>query len=276
MLIEFVVTASENGKRLDDVLRRRGVSRRLITLLKRTDGGMTRNGEHIRTIDCVYERDKISLCGQDEKLLEPNENLQVEVLYEDDWLAVFNKPPFMPVHPSIKHQGDTLGNFFAAHCKGLTFRPVNRLDRDTSGCVIVAKNQYAAKMLQKSYDKIYYAVCCGKFERTTGTVNAPIARERESIIKRCVLKDGQPAVTHYEVMHQEKKYALVKFYLESGRTHQIRVHMAYIGHPVAGDGLYGGNREDFSHQALHCGEVSFLHPKSGKKIIVKAILPFNI
>lgn len=276
MIINFIVTADENGRRLDEVLRYRGVSRRLITLLKRTDGGITRNGEHVRTIDCVYEGDKVSLCGQDQKLLEPNGNLDVEILYEDDWLVVFNKPPFMPVHPSIKHQGDTLGNFFAAHCKGLTFRPVNRLDRDTSGCVIVAKNQYAAKMLQKSYDKTYYAVCCGKFEQTAGTIDAPIAREHESIIKRCVREDGQAAVTHYEVMRQKEKYALVKFRLESGRTHQIRVHMAYIGHPVAGDDLYGGTREDFSHQALHCGEISFLHPESGEKIFVKTELPFGI
>ena len=270
MSIKITINAKKKKKKLGDVLTRRGVSRRLITRLKRTENGITRNGELIRTIDIVHSGDEIVLCEQDEKLLEPNCELDVEILYEDDQLIVFNKPPFMPVHPSIKHQGDTLGNFFAYHCPGLTFRPVNRLDRDTSGCVIVAKNQYAAKALQRSYQKVYYAICHGVFENTEGTVSAPIAREKESIIKRCVRADGQAAATHYKVLEQREKYALIEFHLENGRTHQIRVHMAHIGHPIAGDDMYGGSREDYARQALHCGQVTFVHPTSGEQITVNA------
>ena len=270
MSIEIIVSTEESGRQLGDVLLKRGVSRRLITRLKRTENGITRNGKLIRTIDEVNAGDSIILNERDEKTLEANGSLKVEILYEDRQLIIFNKPAFMPVHPSIKHQGDTLGNFFAYRCPDLTFRPVNRLDRDTSGCVIVAKNQFAAKALQKSYEKVYYALCHGTFENDFGTVSAPIARERESIIKRCVRNDGQEAVTHYKVLKQSEKYALVEFHLENGRTHQIRVHMAHIGHPVAGDDLYGGSREDFSRQALHCGKGCFLHPTSGEKITVTA------
>ena len=270
MSIEIIITDKEQGKKLGEVLLKKGISRRLITRLKRTENGITRNGSLIRTVDIVHSGDKIILSEKDQKLLEPNGKLNVEILYEDNQLVVFNKPPFMPVHPSIKHQGDTLGNFFAYHCKGLTFRPVNRLDRDTSGCVIVAKNQYSAKALQRSYDKVYYALCEGHFDNQKGTVSAPIGRENESIIKRCVDPNGQQAVTHYNVIKQYEKYALVRFTLENGRTHQIRVHMSHIGHPVAGDEMYGGSREDFNRQALHCGKISFLHPLTNEKIIVTA------
>lgn len=270
MSIEIIITDKEQSKKLGEVLLKKGISRRLITRLKRTENGITRNGSLIRTVDIVHSGDKIILSEKDQKLLEPNDKLNVEILYEDNQLVVFNKPPFMPVHPSIKHQGDTLGNFFAYHCKGLTFRPVNRLDRDTSGCVIVAKNQYSAKALQRSYDKVYYALCEGHFDNQNGTVSAPIGRENESIIKRCVDPNGQQAVTHYNVIKQYEKYALVRFTLENGRTHQIRVHMSHIGHPVAGDEMYGGSREDFNRQALHCGKISFLHPLTNEKIIVTA------
>lgn len=274
MAVEIIINAHDDGKKLGEVLINQGVSRRLLTRLKRTEKGITRNGETIRTIDEVFKGDIIILNEQDEALLEPNGALKVEILYEDDQLIVFNKPPFMPVHPSIKHQGDTLGNFFAAKCRGLTFRPVNRLDRDTSGCVIAAKNQYAAKALQGTYKKVYYAICHGIFNSRSGVVDAPIAREQESIIKRCVRADGQIAVTRYEVTAASEKYSLLKLSLENGRTHQIRVHMAHIGHPVAGDDLYGGSREDYPRQALHCGEVEFIHPISGKKVKVTA--PFQM
>ncbi|MDE6149470.1 MAG: RluA family pseudouridine synthase, partial [Ruminococcus sp.] len=227
MAVEIFITADEDGKNLGEVLTNRGVSRRLLTRLKRTEKGITRKGETVRTIDKVFKDDIILLNEQDETLLEPNGELNVEVLYEDEQLIVFNKPPFMPVHPSIKHQGDTLGNFFAYHCKGLTFRPVNRLDRDTSGCVITAKNQYAAKALQRTYEKVYYAICHGVFDKKHGIVDAPIAREQESIIKRCVRSDGQCAVTRYEVLECSSKYSFLKLRLENGRTHQIRVHMSH-------------------------------------------------
>ncbi len=237
--------------------------------------GITRNGELIRSIDTVFPNDEITLKIEDTRLLEPNASLNVEIAFENENLVVFNKPSGMPVHPSIKHQGDTLGNFFAYRYPELTFRPVNRLDRDTSGLCIVAKNAHAANLLQGGCEKVYYAAVHGITENS-GTIDAPIARQTESIILRCVRDDGQHAVTHYRRINCCEKYSLEEIHLETGRTHQIRVHFAHIGHPLAGDDMYGGLREDISRQALHCGELSFRDPITDETITVTAPLPEDI
>lgn len=179
------------------------------------------------------------------------------------------------MHPSIKHQGDTLGNFFAAKYPDITFRPVNRLDRDTSGLCIIAKNAFAAAALQNSVKKVYYAVVTGYIDGE-GIIDVPIAREKDSIIKRTVRQDGQRAVTHYKAIKSGKKYSLIEIKLETGRTHQIRVHFAYIGHPLAGDDLYGGSTEDICCQALHCGLLCFREPLTGKEITVTSPLRDDI
>ncbi|MBQ3565879.1 MAG: RluA family pseudouridine synthase [Oscillospiraceae bacterium] len=257
---------------LEDFLRKdTGVSKRMISRLKRTENGITRNGKLVRTIDKVFTGDEIVLKYEDTKLLEPNGNLNVKTAFENENLIVFDKPVGMPVHPSIKHQGDTLGNFFAYKYPDLTFRPVNRLDRDTSGLCIVAKNAFSAAALQSDIKKVYYAVVSGNISGE-GTIDAPIAREQESIIKRVVREDGQRAVTHYKALSSKKKYSLLEINLETGRTHQIRVHFAHIGHPLAGDDLYGGSREDIDCQALHCGCLEFKEPVTSEKIIVRSDL----
>lgn len=259
----------------DFLTKHQGVSKRLLTRLKRVDGGITRDGKLIRSIDTVNNGDVIVLRFGDDSFLEPNPDLEVEVAYESDSVIVFNKPSGMPVHPSIKHQGDTLGNKFAAMFPELTFRAVNRLDRDTSGLCIVAKNALAANLLQGRCKKVYYAAVTGEIPES-GTINAPIARERESIIIRCVREDGQYAVTHYKRTAFSGKYSLAEIDLETGRTHQIRVHFAYIGHPLAGDDLYGGTREDIPRQALHCGQLTFTEPLTGEEVTVRAELPEDI
>lgn len=251
---------------------RKGVSKRLLTKLKRREGGITRNGELIRSIDTVYSGDVIVLTLEDESFLEPNCSLSVPVVFENDSLVVFDKPADMPVHPSIKHQGDTLGNFFASRYPGITFRAVNRLDRDTSGLCMVAKDALAAKLLQGSCEKVYFAAVCGSIPES-GTIDAPIARERESIIVRCVRGDGQRSVTHYKRLEAGEKYSLAEVVPETGRTHQIRVHFSYIGAPLAGDDLYGGNREDIGRQALHCGKMTFTDPATGERITVSSEIP---
>lgn len=258
--------------KLEDFLRNdAGVSKRMISRLKRTENGITKNGRLVRTIDEVYKGDRIVLKYEDTKHLEPNGKLKVKIAYENENLVVFDKPVGMPVHPSIKHQGDTLGNFFAYRYPDLTFRPVNRLDRDTSGLCIAAKNAFSASSLQSDIKKIYYAVVSGQITGK-GTIDAPIAREQESIIKRVVREDGQRAVTHYKALVSGERYSLLEINLETGRTHQIRVHFAYIGHPLAGDDLYGGSREDTDCQALHCGSLEFREPVTGEKIIVRSDL----
>ena len=236
---------------------------------------MTRNGELIRSIDTVFDGDVIVLALEDDSLLEPNPELYVPVAFENGSLVVFDKPSGMPVHPSVRHQGDTLGNYFACRYPGLTFRSVNRLDRDTSGLCMVAKDALSAKLLHGGCEKVYYAAVHGAIPES-GTIDAPIARERESIILRCVREDGQRAVTHYRRLMMNEKYSLAEIHLETGRTHQIRVHFAHIGAPLAGDDLYGGLREDITRQALHCGQLSFRAPLTGEPITVSSELPGDI
>lgn len=277
---EFTVEESFDGRTCGEFLKIRGVSRRLIARLKRADGGITRNGVLIKTSDAVFAGDRISLKNIDRSRLEPNPALIVPVIYEDEDVIVYDKPAGMPVHPSIKHQGDTLGNCFAAMLPELTFRPVNRLDKDTSGLCAVAKSAYAANYLGGRISKVYIAVTEGMpIPRDTGDpyikwyetdtdfrIEAPIGRAGESIIRREIRADGQKAVTKYTIIKANEKFSLLRIELETGRTHQIRVHFSAAGHPLAGDDLYGGSREYISAQALHCGEMSFARPSDGKII----------
>ena len=273
--IEFIIPQEYNRRKVLDILTSLGVSKRLITKLKQIDNGITLNDKHIRTIDIVSVGDILKIKLFDDKILTPNSSLNVNISFEDNDIIVFDKPFNMPVHPSHKHLDDTLGNFFAHHCDGLTFRPINRLDRDTSGLCVVAKNRFSAPILQKSLSKVYYAIVCGKISGS-GTINKPIGRVDKSIITRCVDENGQNAITHYEVLQTGEKYSLVRVILDTGRTHQIRVHFSHIGYPLAGDDMYGGNTEDISRQALHCGEVSFLHPVEKTTITIKSNLPSDM
>lgn len=273
--IKFIVTHEQDDKTVLNILTLSGTSKRLITKLKQVENGITKNGIHARTVDTVQAGDVIEILLEDEKVLVENAGLNVPVIYEDNDVIVFDKPAFMPVHPSHKHLYDTLGNYFAFCCKGLTYRPINRLDRDTSGLCAVAKNRFSAVKLQKSIEKVYYAVACGKITGS-GTIDEPIARTDNSIITRCVSQEGQHAVTHYEVLKSNDNYALLKIRLETGRTHQIRVHFSYIGHPLAGDNMYGGDMTDLNRQALHCGELFFIHPVTEEKIHLTSNLPEDI
>lgn len=256
------------------LIEKKGISKRLLTRLKRKPNGITRNGETVRSIDLVYNGDIIVLDFSDEKFLEANPDLKVSVAFENYDIVIFDKPSGMPVHPSIKHQGDTLGNFFAYLYPNLTFRPINRLDRDTSGLCAVAKNPYGAAVFQGSISKTYYAAVEGVTDEY-GTIDAPIARENESIILRCVRDDGQRAVTHYRRIFSDGNHSLLEIKLETGRTHQIRVHFAYIGHPLAGDDMYGGKCGIISRQALHCGIMEFEGIKVKSQISEDILKIFN-
>lgn len=279
-VIEFVADCGRDGISCGDFLRQCGVSRRLVTKLKRMPMGITRRGELIRTIDTVHTGDVITLKNPDESFLEANEGLVVPVAYEDENLVIFNKPAGMPVHPSIKHQGDTLGNCFSAMYQGLTFRPINRLDKDTSGLCAVAKSAHAANVYSGKIEKVYFAVTEGKpvpMKRIQGIewmetesgyrIDAPIGRAGESIIRREVREDGQRAVTNYTIIKENGLHSLVRVVLETGRTHQIRVHFSAVGHPLAGDDFYGESLEHCRAQALHCGEMSFPLHNGGMMVV---------
>ncbi|MGN0653931.1 MAG: RluA family pseudouridine synthase [Oscillospiraceae bacterium] len=270
--IDFVVEPSFDGFTVERYLKEeKRLSRRLITSVKYSSGILI-NDKVARTVDIIRCKDVVSVIMQDEKRLEENIALNIPIIYDDDDVVIFNKPFGVPVHPSINHYNDTLGNYFSAVYKGATFRPVNRLDKDTSGLCAVAKNPFSASLLQKNTDKTYFAIVKGEIKES-GRIELPIARERDTIIKRKVDESGQYAVTEYAPKMTKNGFTLLEIKLLTGRTHQIRVHFSHIGYPLVGDGLYGGDISLLSRQALHCGRLSFIHPVSNETVTVECPLP---
>ena len=193
--------------------------------------------------------------------------MDLDILYEDEYYLVINKPPHLPVHPSMLHYENSLSNgvkyYFDSIGLKKKIRPVIRLDKDTSGIVIFAKNEYIqecliSQMKFKNFQKEYIAICSGIFDNKKGTVNLPIGRKDGSIIERCIRLDGDTAITHYEVTSEHSNYSVVKCLLETGRTHQIRVHMEHIGHPIVGDAMYGTRNKPYTRQCLHASELTFV------------------
>ena len=270
--IDFNVEPSYDGFTVEKYLMSvKGLSRRLITKIKYSEGIMV-NDNVSRTVDIIKSGDIVSVIMGDEKCLEENLSLDIQVVYDDDDIVVFNKPCGVPVHPSIRHYNDTLGNYFSAVFKGVSFRPVNRLDKDTSGLCVVAKNAFAAAELQKSVDKTYYAVVKGNPD-DEGEINLPIAREDGTIIKRKVDETGQEAITRYKSVMRKNGYTLLEIKLLTGRTHQIRVHFSHIGFALIGDELYGGDMSVIKRHALHCKTLEFIHPVTKEKVVVDSEIP---
>lgn len=222
--------------------------------------------------------------------------LPLSILYEDDGYLVIDKPAGIPVHPSCNYYADSLSNRIRSYFDQIglkkKIRPVNRLDKDTSGLVIFAKNEYiqeclVKQMRTKDFVKKYIAIVKGHLENKNGIIKAPIARKENSIIERCVSLNGDTAITIYEILSQEKieklfqceysnkvnDFDIVECTLETGRTHQIRVHMAHIGHPLLGDTLYATTSSLISRQALHCYNMRFIHPITKQEVIYKNNLP---
>lgn len=215
------------------------------------------------------------------------ENIPIDTIYEDSDVIVVNKPQDMVVHPAPGNYTGTLVNALLYHCKDLSgingvIRPgiVHRIDKDTTGILVVAKNDNAHNKLAEqlknhSMTRTYYALVEGNVKQDEGIVNAPIGRHPVDRIKMAVVKDGREAVTHYRVIERFGDYTLVKCNLETGRTHQIRVHMAHIGHPLVGDNVYGYKKQKFNlkGQVLHAKELGFIHPTSGEYIHFDSELP---
>ena len=212
--------------------------------------------------------------------------MDLDILYEDDALLIVNKPPHIPVHPSILHFEDSLSNGiqFYFNYIGLNkkIRPINRLDKDTSGIVLFAKNEYIQETLIKqmknnSFKKEYLAILVGNLDKKYGTIDAPISRKDGSIIEREISVNGNYSITHYELIQNfeknNEKLSLVKFILETGRTHQIRLHSKHIGFPILGDSLYGSISTLINRQALHAYKITFIHPISKKEIVIETELP---
>ena len=251
------------------------------------DGGnITVNGKTEKAKYKVKSGDVIRLEEPETKTLELRpENIPLDIVYEDDDVIVVNKPQGMVVHPAPRHDEHTLVNALLYHCPlstiNGTFRPgiVHRIDKDTSGLLMVAKNDKAHRFLAKQLkDKTnireYVALVHGRIAEDEGTINAPIGRSLKDRKKQAVVKDGRNAVTHFEVLKRYRDYTFVKCILETGRTHQIRVHMKYIGHPLVGDPLYGPKKTIKGNgQFLHAGKLGFVHPTTGKLLVFEAPLP---
>lgn len=274
--ISFKIDEKDNGRSIRSFLREFGVSASLLTQLKNTENGVTVNGEFKRTIDSLHKGDILEIRIENRGNMTRPAKMDVDIVYEDEDIVVFNKPPHLPVHESHTHIGDALSNFAAYHLgENGAFRAVYRLDNDTSGLVLVAKNKLAASKLARKIKKDYYAVVSGIVEEG-GTIDKPIARCSSSLIEREVNENGKSAVTHYERVSVKDGNTLLKVNIETGRTHQIRVHMKYIGHPLLGDSIYGFDMTKISRQALHCKDIFFVHPITNREMHITCDFPNDI
>ncbi|OJG87014.1 RluA family pseudouridine synthase [Enterococcus silesiacus] len=251
------------------------------------DQNITVNGEITRPNYKVKENDEISInVPEPEELDVLAEDIPIEIVYEDDDVLVVNKPQGMVVHPSAGHQHGTLVNALLYHIKDLSsingiIRPgiVHRIDKDTSGLLMVAKNDkahiaLAEQLKDKTSLRKYVALVHGEISHDKGEINAPIGRSKNDRKMQAVIEGGKPAVTHFEVLERFEGYTLVQLQLETGRTHQIRVHMKYIGFPVAGDPLYGPRKTlKGNGQFLHAEVLGFKHPTTGQMMVFEAPLP---
>lgn len=253
-------------------------------------GGVLINGAAASKSSKVKAGDRISITlPSPEKAQAEPEDIPLDIVFEDEYLLVVNKPKGMVVHPAAGNECGTLVNALLYHCgdslSGINgvMRPgiVHRIDKDTSGLLIVAKNDFAHNRLalqikEHSFTREYEAVAYGHFKESSGTVNAPIGRHPVHRKKMAVTeKNSKEAVTHYEVLEEFRDFSHLRLVLETGRTHQIRVHMAYLGHPLAGDPVYGPKKviTALGGQCLHAGKIGFIHPKSGEYMEFSAPVP---
>ncbi len=281
-----VISTEYDGMILREYLRNvLRLSRAELTELKKRDDGIMLNGVRVTVRAVLKEGDELILSRDDIASsggIAPVE-LPIEILYEDDDVIAINKPPFMPTHPSHEHQSDTLANALAFYFKNkgvnFVFRAVNRLDRDTSGIVLVAKNKNSAFVLARQISefkvtKRYIALACGEIIGK-GEIEGNIRRIEDGRMNRGVFPDGQYALTEYEALCFKNGISTLLVTPKTGRTHQIRVHLSHIGHPILGDTLYGDENGSnlISRQALHAYSLTFSHPTTNKKITVTAPIP---
>lgn len=285
------LTADQNGERLDAFLSRQGDSLSRSAAQKLIEAGAVRlNGRLPKKNDRLNLGDTVEYTIPEPKEVDiAPKDIPLEIVYEDEDVAVINKPKGLVVHPAAGHQDDTLVNgllyAMGDSLSGINgeLRPgiVHRIDKDTSGLLAIAKNDLAHTVLASqlkdhSMARTYEAIVCGSFREDSGTVDAPIGRHPTDRKKMCVTqRNSKPAVTHWEVVERFRGYTHIRCRLETGRTHQIRVHMAYIGHPILGDTVYGHKKPELgqSSQCLHAGALCFRHPRDGRPILVFAPLP---
>lgn len=249
------------------------ISRQLLTDIKFRGGQIQVNGKAATVRHRLREGDEVTVFFPKETVSQSMKpyDAPLDIVYEDEHVLVVNKPAGLPTIPSQSHPDVSLAQAILAYYEknniSSTIHVVTRLDRDTSGLVLVAKHRYAhsllaKKQVQKHIERRYLAIVEGRMKKEKGTITLPIARKSSSIIERTVAENGQEAITHYETIGENETHSLLEIQLETGRTHQIRVHFSALGHPLAGDTLYGGNTDIIARQALHCVSIHFQHPFS--------------
>ncbi len=287
MLNKYIIKEEHKGLRLDKALTLLGDFSRSFIKTNLDNGAILVNGNKEKASYKLELNDEVTfLVPEKEEFVLKPKNMDLDICYSDDDVCVINKPKGMVVHPANGHLDDTLVSGLLHELKDLStvngeFRPgiVHRIDKDTSGLLIVAKNDEAhlalkSQLMDHTLGRIYYAIVIGVIEEDEGRIDAPIGRDLHNRVKKAVVADGKRAVTHFKVLERFQKHTLIECRLETGRTHQIRCHMAYIGYPVLGDPVYGP-RKVFGNigQYLHAKTLTFIQPTTKEKIIVDSELP---
>lgn len=283
--ISYDIDSHSEGLRVEQFLRRKGYSAQNLSTIKRMPESILVNGVHYYMKQTLKAGDRLLVRIQE---TESSRNIPpvcapLSVVYEDEDLIVINKPAGMPIHPSLNNYTNSLANalawYYQQQGKPFIFRCCNRLDRDTSGLTVVAKHLVSGNILstmtkKKEVRREYLAVVRGHIVPESGIISAPLARKGGTIIERVVDFDrGEPAVTHYRLVREANGHSLVALQLETGRTHQIRIHLKHLGFPLVGDYLYNPDMEYISRQALHSFRLSFPHPITGEAMDFTAPLP---
>ncbi|MCR4614572.1 MAG: RluA family pseudouridine synthase [Clostridiales bacterium] len=275
--LKFTVTADYDGRRVLHFLRGSAkLSSKLVRRLKTFDDGIMLNGEHARTVDAIHTGDIISVNIPNDEAQAEAAEYPLDIVYEDEDILVINKSPFIAMHPTHNHQGDTVANAVAWHLnsrgKSAVFRAIGRLDKGTSGLIVCALNPYSASRLTGNFKKEYLAVVNGILSGD-GVINEPIIRPDARKTLRACGEGGEPALTRWEAVSSGNGMTLVRVNPETGKTHQIRVHFSHIGHILVGDVMYGDCRTDIGHQLLHCGKMTLTHPVTGEVMTFTAPPP---
>lgn len=281
----YSISEADHGLRIEQFLRRRGYSRQNLTELKKMPDSIQVNG-----LNCILKKtlspgDELTVRIQETESSEkiPAVHIPLRIIYEDEDILVVDKPAGLPMHPSMKNYHYSLANglvwYYQQQKESFVFRCANRLDRDTSGLTVVAKHMLSANILsgmgyRHEIEREYLAIVRGNVLPPSGTIDAPLSRMEGSIIERKVdFEHGERALTHYRVVEEKNGHSLVSLRLETGRTHQIRIHLKYLGFPLVGDYLYNPDMEYISRQALHSCRLRFVHPITKERMTFRAPLP---
>ena len=284
-ILTYIIENNSHGLRVEQFLRKKGFSRQNLTELKKLWGSTLINKTPCRQNECLNAKDVLTVYIRETVSSEniiPVE-LPLDIVYEDEDLLIVNKPAGMPIHTSRTNCCNTLANalawYFEQQNKPFIYRCTNRLDRDTSGLTIIAKHMVSCSILSdmvhnNKISREYLGIVRGHLKPAFGKIDAPLSRKPGPVIERIVdYQNGESAVTHYRVLAEKNGHSLVSLQLETGRTHQIRIHMKHLGYPLVGDYLYNPDMECISRQALHSYRLRFTHPVTGKAMCFTAPLP---